>query len=320
MSFFVSYTCKERLIILGAGWAGYKMIKSIDRSKYSVGLISPRNYFTFTPLLPSTSVGTLEFRSAIEPVRQSPELAFYEARCDGVDFDRKQIECTSALTGKSFQVAFDKLVIAVGAQSNTFNVPGVEEHANFLKDITDARSIRQKILRNLELASQPNISAEERKRHLHFVVVGGGPTGVEFCAELYDLVSDDLTKKYPALTDDIQISLIEAGPRILGSFDETLSSYATDVFTKRGIQVKLKQAVKSVHSKQLLLSSGEQIDYGLLVWNTGLRQNPLISSMNLEKEQRGMGRIVTDDHLRVYDADGKLNTDVVSYVIVIIAL
>lgn len=90
----------------------------------------------------------------------------------------QRLTCTSALNGHEFTVDYDKLVIAVGAESNTFGIPGVKEHACFLKDISDARKIRQRLLRNLELASQPHISNKERKRLLHFAVVGGGPTGV----------------------------------------------------------------------------------------------------------------------------------------------
>jgi NADH:ubiquinone reductase (non-electrogenic) len=121
-------------------------------------------------------------------------LRFYEAHCNQIDIETNSLKCTSALNGDQFTVSYDKLVIAVGAESNTFGVPGVKEHACFLKDISDARRIRQRLLRNLELASQPNVSDEERNRLLHFVVVGGGPTGVcYFIRHIIYCANPDLT-------------------------------------------------------------------------------------------------------------------------------
>lgn len=105
-------------------------------------LVSPKNYFTFTPLLASTSVGTLEFRSAIEPVRVSDRITFHQARCDSIDFQSRSIQCSSALDDSTQSISFDKLVVAVGAQVNTFGIPGVDKYAHFLKDISNARSIR----------------------------------------------------------------------------------------------------------------------------------------------------------------------------------
>ena len=138
------------LVILGAGWASFKALQHIDTKAYDVVCISPRNYFVCTPLLCASAVGTLSFRSIVEPVRGLLEsnVTYYEAAVEGIDFDAKTLSCRSNLEDKSevFDVSYDKLVIGVGAKSNTFGIPGVEQHCMFLKDTSDSRRIRQRLI------------------------------------------------------------------------------------------------------------------------------------------------------------------------------
>lgn len=171
-----------------------------------VVMVSPNTYFAFTPLLASTAVGTLEFRTALEPVRRyGDRVASYQAWCDSIDFKNKRLECVPAVgsnakaktlhdvsadapgelvpadnypgASRKYDIAYDKLVVAVGAYSQTFNTEGVKEHAHFLKDVKDARRIRSRIMECFELAAQPTLTDVERSGLLHFVIVGGGPTG-----------------------------------------------------------------------------------------------------------------------------------------------
>jgi len=128
---------RKRLIILGTGWAGYSLLKHINKKLFDVVVVSPRNHFLFTPLLASTTVGTLEFRSIIEPIRNHgfrDERHFHLSRAVGLDMQRRIISCQSQLDStRQYNLSYDRLVIAVGALSNTFGVPGVEKHAFFLK-------------------------------------------------------------------------------------------------------------------------------------------------------------------------------------------
>src|SRR3989339_389382 len=118
---------KQRLIILGTGFAAFSLIKKINTQYYEVKVVSPRNHFLFTPLLPSTTVGTVEFRSIIEPIRvANPEVEYYQAHCRTIEFEKKVITCQGALDDKTFELAYDFLVVAVGAVSNTFGIPGVK--------------------------------------------------------------------------------------------------------------------------------------------------------------------------------------------------
>ena len=200
---------RQRLVILGCGWGAYSVFKNVNRKKYDVTVISPRNHFLFTPLLCSTTVGTLEFRSIIEPVRNTKFRKaddFQLAHAVDANFVEKTVKCKSVIDESiEFNIKYDKLVIGVGALPNTFGIKGVNEYAHFLKEIVDARRIRNKIIDNIELSMRPNLSEEERKRLLTFVIVGGGPTGVEFGAELYDFIREDAKRLFVDRMAEIKV-------------------------------------------------------------------------------------------------------------------
>lgn len=186
-----SVVSKPSVVILGGGWAGYRTAMDIDKSKYDVKLVAPRNHFLFTPLLPSTAVGTLEFRCIEEPIRVIKDLTYYQATCEGIDFTAKKVKCKDAFKdGDEFEVTYDKLVIACGSDNNTFGIKGVETSENvfFLKQLSHARGIRNRLIECFERASSPACTEEERKQLLTFIIVGGGPTSIEFAAEVYDFL------------------------------------------------------------------------------------------------------------------------------------
>lgn len=174
---------KPIVLLLGSGWAAHSIIKVIDTDTFEVVLVSPRNHFLFTPMLPSTAVGTIEFRSLLDPIRTAnPFVDYFEANCEHLDVKNKVARCVSAFTKRDgqkveFEIPYDIVVVAVGEQQATFGIPGVKEHCFFMKEVQHAVSLRRQIGENFELAALPDTSEEEMKRLLHFVVVGGGPTG-----------------------------------------------------------------------------------------------------------------------------------------------
>ncbi|KAL8291972.1 hypothetical protein RQP46_001438 [Phenoliferia psychrophenolica] len=267
-------------------------MRKIDRKAYDVTVVSQNTYFAFTPLLASTAVGTLEFRCALEPVRRyGDQVASYQAWCNAIDFEAKTLECLPSTAGtnrfpgssapedgkvidpkvelsfpgtKPFKLGYDKLVIACGAYSQTFNTPGVKEYAHFLKDVKDARKIRSRILECFEQAAQPTVNDQERKNLLHFVIVGGGPTGIEFAAELHDLLATDMLRHYPNLAPMARITVYDVAPKILAAFDGELVEYAVEQFKRQGV-IEVKEE--------------GTIPFGMLVWSTGLAPNPLVESL-----------------------------------------
>ncbi|CAJ0757336.1 17692_t:CDS:10, partial [Entrophospora sp. SA101] len=291
-----------RLVILGSGWAGYKLLKDIDTKHHEVIVVSPS-----TPLLASSSVGTLEFRCIMEPVRRySPKVQYYQAYADRVDFKEQIIYCTSNLERKTdkFKLEYDTLIIAVGANSNTFGIPGVGEYALFLKDVSDARRIRQRVIECFEHASQPMVNEEEAFGLLHFAIVGGGPTGIEFSAELHDFITEDMARLYPDLINSVTMTVYDVAPQILGSFDQSLRDYATKKFTRKGIKIRTGRKVLEVKQRHMVINEDGEVPYGMLVWATGITENPLTRSMSDQVMKDGSAqRLLTDEFLRVLDKE-----------------
>ncbi|KAG2221442.1 hypothetical protein INT45_005247 [Circinella minor] len=271
-------------------------MRELKKSNYNVTMISPRNHFVFTPLLASTSVGTLEFRCITEPVRNdSRNHSYYQAQCNDIDFKNQRVHCTSWI-GE---------IIAVGSHCNTFNIPGVDEHAHFLKDINDARRIRKRIIECFEEASRPGLPEKTKNDLLHFVVVGGGPTGIEFSAELCDFISKDAIRTYPEdLVSRVRMTLYDVAPQILGSFDSQLSEYAHKKFKHKGIEIKTKRFVDQVQADHLVIRDEGKVPYGLLVWATGLTPSPLIDTLaDRVALDAGNQRMMTDGKLQLLEKD-----------------
>lgn len=289
-------------MILGTGWAGYRVLHDIDRTQYNISVVAPRNYFLFTPLLASTTTGVLDFRSIAEPIRSpyGSDYEFFECSCTDINFDEKKITCEYPKRMKKFEMEYDTLIIAVGADNNTYNIKGVTpQTVYFLKELSDARAIRTKIIDIFEKASLPGIDPQERKKLLHFVVVGGGPTGIEFAGELSDFFWADLNHYYPNIAiNEVRITILEASDTILSGFSKNLVDNAIRSIKKQGIDLRTGSLVKEVQKDRVILADGSYIDCGLIVWSTGVGPRTLVQNLKgIEKTEDG--RIVVDEYLRV---------------------
>ncbi|CAD7695202.1 unnamed protein product [Ostreobium quekettii] len=263
-------------------------------------VISLRNHMVFTPLLASTTVGTLDPRSVTVHVTQIqralylPQNQFYVADATSLDPEARLVHCRSE-DGKSFQIKYDRLAVCTGSQGSTFGVPGVERHAHFLRDVKQATEIRSHLIKNIARAGIPGTTTEEWNRLLHVVIVGGGPTGVEFAGELCDFVKEDLSRVYPNRAKSVRVTLIEAR-ELLGSFDASLREYAVRRLAKQGVKL-MKGVVSEVTPQTLKLKDGDVLSYGLCVWSTGVGPTPFVSAMPFVKTSQG--RLAVDDRLRV---------------------
>ncbi|KAJ3140370.1 NADH:ubiquinone oxidoreductase [Physocladia obscura] len=312
---------KKTIAILGTGWASVSLLQELDTSFYNVVLVSPRNYFLFTPLLPSTTVGTVELRSIMQPIRfftrhKSRDALFVEAECTAVNPAAKTItvEAVSVAPGlKSVEkIKYDYLVVAVGAETATFGTPGVKEY-----EAEDARKIRTKLLDCLESATFPNQSPEEIDRLLHMVVVGGGPTGVEYAAELHDFLHDDIQKWYPHLADKFKITLVGHAAHLLSGFSPDLIAYSEQAFAANKVSFMSKTAVKEVRADAVVVQHDnpdaadfansndkrvEVVPAGLVVWAAGNGTRPVVSDLiaRLPKDvQTAKSGLIVDDYLVV---------------------
>lgn len=278
---------KERLVIVGGGWAAVGLLKSLDPERYNVTLISPNNYYLFNPLLPSAAVGTVEPRSLIEPLRkllarvhghyiqgfatdvvmgedkpvyQGGQQRLLEVNViSGDDWDGEKLcgggEPTAErkeTRGKSVYVPYDRLIVAVGSVTSTHGVPGLE-NCFHLKTISDARKIRSHILDNLEVAALPTTTPEERERLLSFVVCGGGPTGVETAAEISDMINEDVFDYFPKLLRaKAKVHLIQSREHILNTYSEKISEYAEAKFARDAVDVIVNARVKRVEPDRVV--------------------------------------------------------------------
>lgn len=330
---------KEKVVILGTGWGSAAFLKEIDTDKYDVTVVSPRNFFLFTPMLAGSSVGTVEYRSITEPIREINRKASYlEGTATNIDIESKTVFCESVVcdgnscTIEDFEVQYDKLIFAVGAQTNTFGIPGVREYCCFLKQVDDARRIRTAIVNCFERANLPNITDEKRESILTFAVIGAGPTGVEFASELRDFVEQDGPKYYPKLIKHVRIKVIEASPTVLAPFDKTLQEEAVRQLTRKIMpkdpsyldlmpqnfeltELLLSSGVSEVKEDVIALSDGREIPYGMAVWAAGNGPLPitlqLIDSLKDKKAQVdaqsvARGRVAIDNWLRVLGTDGSI--------------
>ena len=308
---------KPKLVILGTGWGSVGLLKQLNPGDYHVTVVSPSNHFLFTPMLPSATVGTLELRSLVEPVRKIVKKVkghFLKASAEDVIFSEKLIEISSiGSEGKEerFYLPYDKLVVGVGSTTNPHGVKGLE-YCHFLKDISDARLIRNQVIRNLEMACLPTTADEERRRLLSFVVSGGGPTGVEFAAELYDMLNEDLCKFYPRLLrNEISVHVIQSRGHILNTYDEALSKYAEERLAHDSVDVQTNARVKEVLEDKIIFTQKDpsgatitkELPMGFCLWSTGVSQTDFCKTLAAKLEsQNNKHALETDTHLRLSGA------------------
>jgi len=307
---------KPRVLILGSGWAGFTLARRLEKSLFDVRVVSPANHFLFTPLLPSTAVGTLEFRAIQEPVRTIQGLGeYYQAKATGLDLEKRVVTCEDLYKGFEFDLSYDYLCVAGGMKSNTFNTHNVDRLEGvvvfFLKHLHHARQIRNRIVECFERASNPTIPAVQRDRLLNFIVVGGGPTSCEFMSELHDFITSDVAKWFPDLVGEVKLTLVEAGPGILGSFDAALSEYYLKRLEEKNINVRLNTALAGIDERYIeneqitvaRFADGSEVNFGTMVWSAGLKPVNLIANSNLTLDR---DRVVVDDYLRVPDTQGRV--------------
>ncbi|KAI0916563.1 hypothetical protein AcV5_003017 [Taiwanofungus camphoratus] len=312
---------KKTLVVLGSGWGATSLLSSLDTDDYNVIVISPKNYFLFTPLLPSVAVGTLSPRSVIQPTRyvtrhKAREVKVIEASATEVDPLAKTVTFadTSEIQGlvSSTTVNYDYLVFAVGAEVQTFNIPGVKENACFMKELEDAEKMQRRFLDCLESAAFPGQTQEEIDRLLHMVVVGGGPTGVEVSGEIHDFLEEDLKSWYPELANSVHISLVEALPSVLPMFSKKLIEYTESTFKEAKIDILTQTMVKEIKEKSIVVQRPDktivEVPCGLVVWAAGNKLRKVTQDLmsKLPEHQNNRRGITVDDHLRMVGTNGSI--------------
>jgi NADH dehydrogenase len=281
-------------LVVGGGFAGAYVARLLG--KRGATIVNPDNFMVYTPLLPEAAAGTLEPRHVVVPLRQMcPHAELLLGRV--VSRDPGGRSAVAETLGGTFEIGYERLVVALGAVPRTLPVPGLAEHGRGFKDVADAIALRNHVLRALESAAA-RLDQDEAERDLGFVFVGAGYAGVEALAELEDLAREAVRRSYPALRGVRQRwVLVEAAPRILSEIPRKLGEYTHDYLERRGIEIHVETTLESFDDREAVLSNGTRVPARTLVWSAGVRAAPDLGRLGLPLDDRG--RVVVEPTLRV---------------------
>ena len=284
-----------RVVIIGAGFGGLECAKKLDGKPVDVLLIDRHNYHVFSPLLYQVASSLLNPSDIAYPVRKvfrgSANVRFKQLEVQHIDFDRNLLEVDHGPP-----ISWDHLVIATGSTTQFFGNDSVASRALGLKTLGEALQLRNHILSCLEAAARSS-DADEQSAWMSFVIVGGGPTGVEYAGALAELMRLVVTREYPLITVAPRIVIVEGRDQLLGAFSDKLGSYASQRLSKLGVEVVLGQLVKAVDGDDVVLDGGDRIRCKTLVWSAGVKAEALSTIDDMPVTERR--RIDVDRHLRI---------------------
>lgn len=257
----------SRVVVIGAGFGGMQAAQSLAKSGADVLLIDRNNYSTFVPLLYQVAAAQIEPEVIAYPVRtilrRSPRTQFLKANVSRVDFARQVVETDST------NIPYDYLVMATGSQTQYLGVPGASENAFALRTLEQAVALRNHILSRFEQASQtPN--PLQRRQLLTFVIVGGGPTGIEMAGTLAEL-KNAVKRDYPTVApNEVQIVLVQSGDSLLGNLPGRLGRYAARKLSRLGVKAVFQTRVNLVTQQTVEFQDGSCLPTTTVVWAAGL--------------------------------------------------
>ena len=283
------------VVIVGGGFGGLNAARALRRAPVKVVLLDRNNYHLFQPLLYQVATAGLEPEQIAKPVRailrHQRNFDFRMVEVTGVDFAQRRLETSAG------PIAYDFLVLSHGGETNFFGLDSMMTNGLGLKDIPDAVRIRNHVLTCFEQAMIVS-DAERRRQLLTFIVVGGGPTGVEMAGALSELIRLVLVKDYPLLNiKDVRILLLEATDKILAALPERLREAAVKTLWRKWIEVRFNAVVADFDGDRVRLKSGEVIPARTAIWAAGVRAAPLNGHLGLAPGRQG--RIAVEPTLQV---------------------
>jgi len=262
-----------RIVIIGAGFAGLRLAKKLANKPFQIVLIDRNNFHQFQPLFYQVATAGLAPSAISFPIRKvfhsANNVIFRLASVEYIDTDSKTLQTSVG------EIAFDKLVIAVGADTNYFNNSHIEQHALPMKSVQESLQMRNRILECME-AALISESEEEREAYMTIVVVGGGPTGTEVSGALSEMKRYVLPKDYPELDfSKMTIHLLEASGRLLNGMSSKSSEAAEGFLSDMGVKVNSSAMVESFDGKTVTMKDGKQLKTHTLIWAAGIKGNPV---------------------------------------------
>ncbi len=303
---------KPHIVILGSGFGGTYIAKQltlyVKKGRIEITIINSTNYFLFTPLLHEVATGSLSPNSVAEPLREiffGTGIRIVQGTVESIDRQKKSIKLVGHI---DCALNYDYLVIATGATSNYYDIPGAEKFTLPLKNLLDAVRVRSQIIDSFERAMLTH-DPVERARLLTFVVVGGGATGVETVAELAEMVHGMVKRYYSATKDcdfndsrsckpeEPSISLIHMGDQVLEMFNPSLRDAAEKRLRDNGVIMHLKTSVTEVTGQGIRLSTDTTISSATIIWTAGVK--PIIPHFEGDMPALVGGRLAVDEYFRV---------------------
>jgi NADH:ubiquinone reductase (H+-translocating) len=276
-------SARPRVLILGGGFAGIGAARKLKDAEVDVVLVDKHDYHTFQPLLYQVATDLLETTAVGHPLRDlfhdQPNVAVHQATVSGIDLEGRTVRFDEMAP-----IAYDYLVLGLGAEVNFFGVDGAAQHAFPLYTLSDAVRLKEHILRKWEAADRDPALAGDGA--LHVVVVGGGPTGIESVGALSELYRKDFAEDYRGLPQELaRLTLVEAGPELFAMFKPDIRKYTHKLLEKRQVEVLVKEAVTKIGPTRVTLRSGTVLKAHTLVWGAGLQGRPLAGSLGLDLER-----------------------------------
>jgi NADH:ubiquinone reductase (H+-translocating) len=290
-----------RIVILGGGFGGLSVARELERllprdAGVEVTLVNRENYFLFTPMLHEVAASDLDLATIVNPLRKLVKrTGIFTGTVEHIDLERRSVRVSHAGGLHAHELPYDHLVLALGAVTNFFGIPGLAEQAITMKSLGDAIQLRNQLIEHLEEADF-ECQREIRGPLLTVLVAGGGFAGVETVAAVNDFVRAAV-RFYPNLrSSDLRIVMVHPGAYLLPELGETLGRYTGKRLAERGVEVMLNVRVTSIDGEVVELSDGTRVHARTVVWTAGTSANPVLESVACTKER---GRIVVDECLKV---------------------
>ena len=278
------------VVVIGAGFAGLETARGLAHAPVHITLIDKNNHHLFQPLLYQVAIAGLLPSQIAQPVRTifrgQKNLTFQMGEVSTVNFDEKYVKLNGSI------IAYDYLVLAVGGRTNFFGFDAIEKDGFQLKDLETAVKTRNQLLGMFEQASNEG-DAEKRKALLTFVIVGGGPTGVETAGALAELISHVMVKDFPRLMlSEARVVLLEAAANLISAYPDDLRKATLKLLQRKNVEVRLNTKLESFNGQGVTLADGSHIETQTVIWTAGVKATAIVDGLNVEKASTGRVRVL----------------------------
>ncbi|PKL84927.1 MAG: FAD-dependent oxidoreductase [Ignavibacteriae bacterium HGW-Ignavibacteriae-1] len=284
----------KRVVIIGAGFGGLELAKSLNKKKIDVTLIDRNNHHLFQPLLYQVASSALSPADIAAPIRSifrySPNIKIIMNEAVSIDTYTQTVRLNEG------SVSYDYLVLAPGSRHSYFGNNQWEKFAPGLKEITDALKIRENLIESFERAEM-SASRHDKQKNLTFVIVGGGPTGVEMAGAIAEIARRTLLPDYPLIAEnEIKVILVDASSQLLGAYPDALSDYTKSALENMGVEVRLNTRVSDI-SENVVTTNNGTIEAANVIWAAGNEASPLIKCLDTQMDK--IGRAIVDKYMNI---------------------